>query len=287
MATAPLDTQRQALVTDHLHLVHYVVHQLAARFPRHVERGELWNAGALGLVDAAHRFDPSLGVAFPGYALVRIRGAILDATRSRDWATRSVRRGMREVHQARERLQARHGRAPTSGEVADELGISGEELDHRRADVASATLLHLDQRLGPDHDDATLGDMVEEQDAETLPGEHLERQELVGTLRTAVAGLPEAQRQVVERYYLRGEYLREIAADLGVTEARVSQIRGEALTALRALFSQTFTGVPEVAEDAPGRRRRSAYLEAMADDTSWRSRLAAGAGRADPVPVPA
>lgn len=284
MALPPMQDEREQLIHDHLHLVHHVVNQLAIRYPRHVDREELWNAGALGLVDAARRFDPGTGLAFPRYAMIRIRGAIVDSTRSRDWATRSVRRQMREVRSAREHFRNEHGREPSSEELAGRMGVSPDELAGRLADAASARLLHLDQRLGPHADDGTLADLIEETGKEVLPDRKLEQRELLGTLRTAVDALPDVQREVVRRSYLGGEYLRDIADSLGVTEARVSQIRTEALAALRAYFGRTYDGVPEVDDGAPGTRSRSAFVAALTARSTWRSRLAA-ADRAGSVPA--
>jgi RNA polymerase sigma factor FliA len=110
------------LVETHLHLVTHVVHQLAARFPRHVDRDELRGAGAAGLVDAAHRYDPTTGVPFARYASIRIRGAVLDATRSRDWATRRLRRDLREIEATTEQLEEKLSRRPDDAEVAAAMG---------------------------------------------------------------------------------------------------------------------------------------------------------------------
>ena len=82
----------RALVKRHLYLVDEVVGRLAAGFPRHVDRDDLWSAGALGLVDAAARYDARTEVPFVSYATVRIRGSAIDSTRRRDWTARSVRR---------------------------------------------------------------------------------------------------------------------------------------------------------------------------------------------------
>ncbi len=265
---------KNALVEDHLHLVQHVVNQVAMRYPRHVDRQELWNAGAYGLVDASRRYDPTVGIPFARYSMIRIRGAIIDSTRSRDWATRAVRRGMREVRSATEAFEQQHGREPNTVELATALGIDEEQLESYRRAAVTTSLLHLDQRVGGgEADDATLGELIEEQDTELLPQDELERRELTGTLRSAVTHLPEVQQDVVRRYYFEGEFLRDIADSLGVTEARVSQIRSEALNAIRAYFSTAFDGVPEVEAKAPGRRARTAFVQEFADRTDWRSRL--------------
>src|SRR3954468_2894964 len=98
------------LIEEHLPLVKHVVFQVAAHFPRHVDRDELARAGALGLVEAAQRYDPRRGVPFNRFAAQRIRGAILDAVRSADWAPRSVRTLARQLDQAEQRLATELGR---------------------------------------------------------------------------------------------------------------------------------------------------------------------------------
>ncbi len=274
--TTPDTDAVNELVEDHLHLVQHVVNQVAMRYPRHVDRQELWNAGAYGLVDASRRYDPSVGIPFSRYCMIRIRGAIIDSTRSRDWATRAVRRGMRDVRAAKETFQQEHGREPTSAELAQALGVDEEQVEAYRTAAVASSLLHLDQRVGGgEADDTTLGELIEEHDTELLPQEQLERREMTGTLRSAITFLPEVQQDVMRRYYFNGEYLRDIADTLGVTEARVSQIRSEALNAIRAYFSEHFDGIPAVEETAPGRRARATFVTAVSEHTDWRERLSA------------
>ena len=267
------DTSNE-LVTEHLYLVQQVVNQLASRYPRHVDRSELWSAGAYGLVDASRRFDPDAGIPFPRYAAIRIRGAIIDSTRTRDWATRRLRRDIRTVREVHDGFEVRAGRAPTEDELAELLQIAVDELRIHRAAAANATLLHLDHPLpGTESSETGLAARLEERDRDRLPEDAIEHNELIGTVRSAVSFLPEPQRQVVERYYFRGELLRDIADSLGVTEARASQIRSEALDAMRAYFGDAFDGVVPVAPKAPGIRRRAAYVDEFTRETTWRSRL--------------
>lgn len=274
MASVELHEAANALVTEHLYLVQHVVNQLASRYPRHVDRGELWSAGAHGLVDASRRFDPDTGIPFPRYAIIRIRGAIIDSTRTRDWATRRVRRDIRAVRDAGDAFEVREGRAPTDAELATLLNMTPEELRTHRNAAANATLLHLDHVApGADSAESGIAARLEERDSERLPEESLEQNELVGTVRSAVGFLPDTQREVVERYYFGGELLRDIADSLGVTEARASQIRSEALDAMRAYFGTSFEGVMSVSENAPGVRRRAAYVAEMTASSTWRSRL--------------
>ena len=267
-------TTANDLVSEHLYLVQHVVNTLASRYPRHVDRSELWSAGALGLVDASRRYDPETGIPFPRYAIIRIRGAIIDSTRTRDWATRRLRRDMRAVAEANDTFEVREGRAPNDTELAGLLKMTTEQLAKHRAAAASATLLHIDHVMpGMDPAEGGIAGRIEERNATVLPEEATENRELVGTVRSAVSFLAETQREVIERYYFKGELLRDIADSLGVTEARASQIRSEALDAMRAYFGTAFEGVLPVSPGAPGVRRRAAYVARMASDTSWRTRF--------------
>ena len=263
------------LAIEHLYLVQHIVNQVSARFPRHIDRQELWNAGAYGLVDASRRYDASSGIPFARYAAIRVRGAMIDSTRTRDWASRGLRRELREVKRVTETFEATHGREPSVQELAALLGVPVDDLERRRTAAARTTLLHLDQPMAQGEDEETLGDRLQDRDAAANPDEVVETRELIGTLRTAIGFLPDIQREVVRRYYLDGELLRDIATSMGVTEARVSQIRGEALNAMRAYFSTAFDGVEQVDDDAPGRRRRAAFVAAMSARSTWRSRLEA------------
>ena len=270
--TAELDAVNE-LVETHLHLIDHVVHQLAARFPRHVDRDELKGAGAAGLVDAAHRYDPATGVPFARYASIRIRGAIIDATRSRDWATRRLRRDLRTIEATTSQLEERLHRSPDDSEIAAAMGTDESVVRDRRAAAVTSTLLTLDRPVGGDENHTDLSDRLVERDEAWLPEQALENSELVGTLHTAISHLPELPRRVLVEHHFEGRLLRDIADDLGVTEARASQLRHEALHALQAFFATSFDQVPPVPESAPGKRRRAAYVAQVSANTSWRTRL--------------
>lgn len=260
------------LAADHVDLVQQIVNQMAMRYPRHVDRSELWSAGATGLVEASRSYKAETGIPFARYAAIRIRGSIIDSTRKRDWAVRSLRRRMRTVHEAEDRFEVAQGRRPTETELAGMLKITDEELQSRRTAAMTSSLLHLDQE---DPERVSLGERIEERSADRLPEETLANREVLGTLTTAIDELPELQQDVIRRYYLDGEMLQSIAESMGVTEARVSQIRAEAVNAMRSYFATLYDHVEDVAADAPGRRSRSAYLAALAEKSTWLTRLEA------------
>lgn len=259
------------LVREHLALVGKAVSQVSARYPRHVDREELWNAGALGLVEAGRRYDSATGIPFARYAMIRIRGAIIDSTRTRDWASRSVRRKARELDQVTSDLRGSSGTDPDKGTLATALGVTVDELEKIQARSAASMLLYLDQDQGGDG--PALRDSIVDPDAAMQPETALEHREMLGTLRVSVDHLTGVHREVIERYYLNGELLHDIAQDLGVTQARVSQIRAEALTSLRAYFATLYETTPSVDEAAPGKRARASYLAQVSSSNDWRTRL--------------
>lgn len=261
-------------IDEHLPLVDHALRHISARLPRHADREDLWGAGALGLVDAARKWDPSYNVPFGTYAMRRIHGSILDATRTVDWASRGARREIRELANGEHKLEQELGRGPSDLELADELGVSVDDVVRRRHAAVKASVLHLDHPTGDEESGGSLGALLA--DNGVTPSSAAEAKELVGSLRLALDHLPELYREVLVRHYFDGELFCDIAAEKGVTEARVSQIRGEAVNALRAWFADAYEGVPEVAENAPGVRRRASYVAQMRSMATWSDRMAAG-----------
>lgn len=269
----PTLEQINARIEQHLPLVKHVVFQVAVHFPRHVDREDLARAGALGLVEAARRFDESRGVPFDRFAAQRIRGSILDSVRAADWAPRSVRLLARRLEAAEQHLASELGRIPNTVEMADELGISLQELARLQDRLFRSVVLALDHETSDDSDeDLTLVDVL--QDRSSIdPSEELETRELHAYLRDAVKLLPERQRFVIVGYFLEGKTSQEIARFLGVTESRVSQLRSEALRNLKLGIESQY----EIEEDseASGRiaRRQAAYSDALRGESDWKTRL--------------
>src|ERR671937_890292 len=103
----PTPAERDALLNQHLGLVHHVARQLANRLSTAAELDELVSAGTLGLIQAVESFDKHRGLSFSTYAVPRIRGAILDELRKQDHVPRNVRRRSRDVIRARDALAGR------------------------------------------------------------------------------------------------------------------------------------------------------------------------------------
>lgn len=262
--TAPITAESvDELVRAHIPLVGHLVREMLSRVPGHVDRDDLTSAGLTALVQAAQGFDAERGVPFARYASTRVRGALLDELRGIDWASRSVRRTARTLEDTRTRLTQSLGRTPTDAELASAQGISVEDVVANREDLARAQVLSLEA------DDATGTSYAATLQATTpSPEQALEHAELLTYLSEAVAELPERLRRVVEGYFLAEQPMAELAAELGVTESRISQLRAEAMVLLRdALNSQLDPAlVPAHSRpDGVAARRREAYFAAVAE----------------------
>jgi len=224
---------RTQLLDRYLGLVHHCARDMVTRVGHAVEFEDLVSAGTLGLVQALEGFDLSRGLAFSTYAVRRIRGAILDELRSRDWRPRSVRAKGRQLTAVVAALQARFGRAPEPEEVARAMGIDLATYYRIKEDVEGGVMVSLAGTVARGGDDAL---RLEETLADPGGGEAFEevgRRETFQRLRTAVAQLPPRERTVLSLYYYEELNLKEIAEVLHVTESRISQIRSQAIRRLR------------------------------------------------------
>ena len=226
---------RAQLLDRYLGLVHHSAHQLARRISRDVELDDLIGAGTLGLVQALEGFDPERGLAFSTYAMPRIRGAMLDELRHRDWMPRSVRLRSRQLNSARAALQQSLGRQPSHEELAARLTIDLPTLWRWIEEIDGRVVLHLDDTGDPfEGNESRIVEGVADLVAE-VPGDALDAEQMLDRLRAAFLRLPQRDRFVLALYYYEEMNLREIGEVLHVSESRVSQIRTRALKRLREL----------------------------------------------------
>lgn len=220
-----------SLVQQHLPLVYQVAWQVKRRIGDHVTVEELVSAGTLGLIRAVERFDPMRGRALSTYAIPRIRGAMLDDLRERDWVPRRVRRRMRAMSVAARRVEQREGRPARPADVAGELDIP---LDGywRWADEAEGEVVPL-QSTEPGSDGEGMRTRQLADRSRPAPDEDLEANERNHRLRGAIAQLPPRMKEVLTLSYYEELGGREIANLTGVSESRISQLKRSALRRLR------------------------------------------------------
>ncbi len=221
---------REQLILHYAPLVRYVAAQFAATCPPNYERADLASYGTFGLIDAIEKFEPSRGFKFQTYAIVRIKGAIIDELRSIDWVPRRVRSNARELERASSSLEGELGRSPSRAELAAELGVGPERLERVISQIATTWVSSLDEPLGASFDEdgaATLGARI------PAPGNPFDDVETTDTLTDAIEVLSDRERLVITLYYYELLSLAEIGAVLGVTESRVCQIHTKSIGKLR------------------------------------------------------
>src|SRR5581483_10396982 len=231
---------RERLILHYSPLVKYVAGRVGVGLPPNIEQADLVSYGIFGLIDAIEKFDISRAIKFETYAISRIKGAIIDELRAIDWIPRSVRYKAREVEKAYASLEARLHRTPTEPEVAEELGISLEDLHTIFSQVSFVNVIALDELLnvgGERGDKLSLVDTLEDTKAED-PVQAFETEETKYLLARAINTLPEREKIVVTLYYYEGLTLAEIGQVLGVTESRICQMHTKAVLQLRAKLAE-------------------------------------------------
>jgi RNA polymerase sigma factor for flagellar operon FliA len=240
MYTVKGKADKSHLLTEHMPLVKRLAHHMKAKLPPSVEVDDLVQAGMIGLLDAINRYEETHGAQFETYAVLRIRGAMLDELRNSDWLPRSMRQNMRKIETAMNTLQQRLGHPPSESEVAKLLKLSLAEYQDMLSDGGGHQLLYYEDFHDNEGNDSFL-DRYAVDDADPL------RSLLDGDFRQAVIdaieALPPREKILMGLYYEEEMNLKEIGAVMGVSESRVSQLHTQAVARLRAaLREQAWTG---------------------------------------------
>jgi RNA polymerase sigma factor for flagellar operon FliA len=234
----PADTD--ALIQEYAPFVKYIAQRLACRLPASVCLDDLMSAGALGLMDAIEKYDPTRGTTFKTYAELRIRGAMLDDLREWDWAPRSVRQKEHALTQAYAELERQHGRPADDEEVAAFLGLDRDTFADWLSDVRGVSVLSLDMPLDLEPDGNTGTALARLVDDAPSPLQIAETEDLKRHLGEAIDQLPEREKVVLSLYYYEELTMHEIGQVLELTLSRISQIHTKAILHLRAAL-QTLT----------------------------------------------
>lgn len=222
-----IDTRNQ-LAEYYLPLVKMVAGRLAISLPSHVDKEDLLSSGFFGLLDAIDRYDFQRKNKFETYAGVRVRGAMLDYLRSKDWVPVTMRQKIRRYEQAVYDLENELGRPAKDEELAERLNISLGELSDLVAQLNSSTVVPLEEYLRTDGSESS----------DMSPVESIELRELQDTLAQAIDRLPEKEKLVISLYYYEDLTLREISLIMHLTEARISQMHTKAVFRLRGYLAR-------------------------------------------------
>lgn len=231
---AEWDQQRRAeVVQQHLPMVYRWAHWVRGSVPEMpIELGDLISAGVLGLYRALDRYEEGRGASFSTFAQAFVRGAMLDEIAKHRQIPRGLRRKQARLKQALEKLTASLGREPTDAELADELGISGRELDQWYAE------LHFTSAFSVEELEAAGGVGLEDPAPSHDPSALLDAKGRRTALVQALSRLTPREQQVLWAYYQEELTLKEIGEILGVGESQVSRIRARAIAKLREWLSE-------------------------------------------------
>jgi RNA polymerase sigma factor for flagellar operon FliA len=183
------------------------------------------------------KFDSGRGIKLNTFAYLRIRGAMIDELRKRDWFPRSARTKAKKLEEVIRKLEARLGRYPREEEVAEELKVDLDDYLIMLKDYGSLSILSIEdisEVSGMDRDG--LIRYVMEDGAS--PEKCAEMNELEALLGHEIDRLPEKQKLVLSLYYYEDMNMKEIAEVLGITEARISQIHSQAVLSLRTFLKK-------------------------------------------------
>jgi RNA polymerase sigma factor for flagellar operon FliA len=229
-------SEREKLIADHVPLIKYHAFRLASHLPPNIEINDLIGAGALGLIDAIEKFEPSRGVKFKTYAELRIRGEMLDSLRDLDWAPRSIRAKESKLKRACRELLGQLGQKPIDEEICAKMDINLPEL-HQLANqlngLSVCSFYDIFQNCDDEEGDEECLINYYPDATSTSPYFVYEREELKKILAKAIDQLPRKQRLVISLYYYEEFTMKEISAIIRVNESRVSQLRVKACLRLK------------------------------------------------------
>lgn len=229
---------RDTLIVQYIYLIRYVVGRVKVTLPSTISIEDIAGYGVEGLINAIERYSPQKNTRFETYALIRIRGAILDKIRSEDFLPRSVRKKLKEIKNAQEELKQTLGRMPTTAEVAEFLDMDAEKVSQILSEDATMTSIY--DKKGNSDDSLEIIDTI--QDTHKLnPQEQMEEKNVKQELERALKRLPERERMIMVLYYQENMTLKEIGATINMSESRVCQLHAQAIMKLKNILSENRT----------------------------------------------
>lgn len=224
---------KDRLIKSHLHMVGFLADRMVTQVPSFMTREDISSAAMLGLVDAAGRFDPGLGVMFKTFAEKRMRGAILDEVRRMDWFSRTLRKKQSRVQLAIQELTQTLGRFPEEEEIAENLELKLDDYRLMLSEISHLGCVSLHETIDDsEHGTCLLDNLADE--SLVNADEMLETHELTREIAGQIDRLSEKERLVITLYYYEELTQKEIAEVLDLSEGRVSQLHSQALVKLKS-----------------------------------------------------
>ncbi len=226
---------RDALIVQYIYLIRYVAGRVKVTLPAGISIEDIAGYGVEGLINAIERYSPQKNTRFETYALIRIRGAIIDRIRAQDFLPRSVRKKIKDIKQVQEQLKQELGRMPTTTEVANVLEMDAEKVNQLLAEDTTMTSIY--DKKGSSDDSMEIIDTI--QDTNKLnPQEQMEEKNVKQQLEKALRRLPERERVIMVLYYQENMTLKEIGKTLNMSESRVCQLHAQSIMKLKNILNE-------------------------------------------------
>ena len=229
---------RDTLIVQYIYLIRYVVGRVKVTLPSTISIEDIAGYGVEGLINAIERYSPQKNTRFETYALIRIRGAILDKIRAQDFLPRSLRKKIKDVKNAQEKLKQELGRMPTTSEVASYLDMEPEKISQIMSEDYTMTSIY--DKKGSNDDSVEIIDTIEDTN-KLNPQEHAEEKNVKYQLEKALKRLPERERIIMVLYYQENMTLKEIGETINMSESRVCQLHAQAIMKLKNILSENRT----------------------------------------------
>jgi RNA polymerase sigma factor for flagellar operon FliA len=230
---------REKTIEEFLPVIKHLAYKVARGFENENLIDDLISAGIIGLLEVMEKYDSSRGAKLNTFAYLRIRGAMIDELRSRDWFPRSARAKAKRIQEVTRKLEREKGGYPDEEEIAEALGMDVDDyLSMLRScgNLSVVSIEDVSESIGESRD-RIIGYVLDDDDS---PEKYAEFFELERILAGELAKLPEKQRIVLTLYYHEDLNMKEIAKTLGVTEARICQIHAQAIVNLRPSMEKHF-----------------------------------------------
>lgn len=224
--------EREKIILEYAPLVKVVAGRLSMYLGYNVEYEDLVSYGIFGLIDAIDKFDFQKDVKFETYASLRIRGAILDQIRKMDWIPRTIRQKQKKIDAAIRDIETKFGRTATDEEIAESLGITGDEYIDWQSQMKITNVVSLNEFLEQGSEVPNEANQRKSSQFDS-PEEVIEKEELKRILAEALELLTEKERKVIVLYYYEELTLKEISNILEVSESRISQLHTRALQKMK------------------------------------------------------
>ncbi|CCY62309.1 rNA polymerase sigma factor [Clostridium sp. CAG:967] len=231
-------TVRDTLIVQYIYLIRYVVGRVKVTLPATISIEDIAGYGVEGLINAIERYSPQKNTRFETYALIRIRGAILDRIRAQDFLPRSVRKKIKDIKAAQEYLKQELGRMPTTSEVANYLQMDPDKVSQIMSEDMTITSIY--EKRGSTDDSIEIIDTIEDT-GKLTPQEHAEEKNVKHELERALQRLPERERIIMVLYYQENMTLKEIGETISMSESRVCQLHAQGIMKLKNILSENRT----------------------------------------------